>query len=115
MRAANRHAHLIDWSRRRELFVRIDRATDWGNPYLLGRDGDRDNVIDAHARHLTRRPDLLARLRDGEPVGKVLGCWCAPQRCHGHTLAALALDPDRTQLETRAGTISPTALAHFRW
>ncbi|MBF6102253.1 DUF4326 domain-containing protein [Nocardia cyriacigeorgica] len=99
MRAANRHAHLIDWARRRGLFVRIDRATDWGNPYIIGSDGNRDDVIDAHAQHLPRRPDLLARLRDGGLAGKVLGCWCAPQRCHGHTLAALTLAPDSTPLE----------------
>ncbi|MFI6956456.1 DUF4326 domain-containing protein [Nocardia sp. NPDC050408] len=94
MRAASGHAHLIDWARRHRLFVAVDRTSSWGNPYILGRDGNRDDVLTAHARHLADRPDLLARLRSRELAHKVLGCWCAPKPCHGHTLAALTLDPD---------------------
>jgi hypothetical protein len=26
----------------------------------------------------------------GQLKGKVLGCWCVPERCHGHALAELA-------------------------
>ncbi|WP_331758246.1 DUF4326 domain-containing protein (plasmid) [Nocardia sp. NBC_01377] len=94
MRPASGQAHLIDWARANGRFVRIDRASDWGNPFVIGRDGNRDAVIRAHAEALADRGDLLARLRNGELAAKVLGCWCAPQRCHGHTLAALTLDSD---------------------
>ncbi|WP_063047731.1 DUF4326 domain-containing protein [Nocardia pseudovaccinii] len=98
MRASAGHAHLIAWARRHRLFVPIDRTSVWGNPYIIGRDGNRDDVIRAHARHLTDRPDLLARLRRGELAHRILGCWCAPQPCHGHTLAALTLDPGHDPL-----------------
>jgi hypothetical protein len=37
---------------------------------------------------LGNHPDLLARLP--ELRGKVLGCWCHPEQCHGDTLAELA-------------------------
>ncbi|MEU6190780.1 DUF4326 domain-containing protein [Nocardia sp. NPDC047038] len=93
MRAAAGHAHLIEWARRHDLFVPIDRTSSWGNPFVLGRDGNRDDVLAAHARHLADQPDLLARLRRGELARRVLGCWCAPKPCHGHTLTALTLDP----------------------
>jgi hypothetical protein len=65
--------------------LRVDRATPWGNPFVLGRDGDRAAVIAAYRdRYLPSRPDLLARL--GELRGKALGCWCAPLACHGDVL-----------------------------
>ncbi|MGY1947616.1 DUF4326 domain-containing protein [Nocardia asiatica] len=93
MRAPAGHAHLIEWARRHDLFVPIDRTSSWGNPFVLGRDGNRDDVLAAHARHLADQPNLLARLRRGELARRVLGCWCAPKPCHGHTLTALTLDP----------------------
>ncbi|MGW4330439.1 DUF4326 domain-containing protein [Nocardia sp. NPDC004573] len=99
MRADSGHAHLIDWARRHEVFVRIDRTSDWGNPYIIGRDGNRDDVITTHAHHLAQRVDLLIRLRRGELAGHVLGCWCAPQPCHGDTLTAVTLDPDLAPLD----------------
>ncbi|WP_280188776.1 DUF4326 domain-containing protein [Nocardia gipuzkoensis] len=99
MRTETGHAHLIDWARRHDLFVRIDRASDWGNPYIIGSHGNRDNVITAHAHHIATRLDLLARLRRGELAGRVLGCWCAPLHCHGDTLTALTLDPDLHPLD----------------
>lgn len=68
--------------------VRIDRATKWGNPFVIGRDGDRAMVIAKHAAWIRTQPDLMAALP--ELRGKVLACWCAPEACHGHTLAALA-------------------------
>lgn len=79
------HANLIDWAEDQGLYVRIDRRTDWGNPFELPADGDRATVIDAYERHyLPHKPSLLSRL--GTLRGKVLGCWCAPEACHGDVL-----------------------------
>lgn len=65
----------------------------FGNPFAIGRDGSREDVIELHRLWLwgeikTGRMGLeeLAAL-----VGKVLGCWCAPAPCHGETLAAAAV------------------------
>lgn len=82
------HRHLVAWARDAGVVARVDRGTRYGNPYKLGRDGTRDEVIDAYHRHLAASPDLAAAV----PAlrGRVLGCWCAPQRCHGDLLAALA-------------------------
>ncbi|WP_051030278.1 MULTISPECIES: DUF4326 domain-containing protein [Nocardia] len=99
MRAAAGHVPLIDWARRHDLFVRIDRASDWGNPFIIGRHGNRDDVLTAHSHHTAEQVGLLARLRGGEFAGRVLGCWCAPLHCHGDTLTALTLDPDLHPLD----------------
>lgn len=57
----------------------------WGNPFVIGCDGDRAEVIERYERYLLESPGLLARLY--ELKGKTLGCWCAPQPCHGDVLA----------------------------
>lgn len=63
-------------------------ASKWANPFKVGGDGTREQVIAKYRRRLSSRPDLMAALP--ELRGKVLGCWCAPQPCHGDVLAALA-------------------------
>jgi hypothetical protein len=68
--------------------VYIGRGSIWGNPFVIGKDGDRATVIAKYCDYLMHRPDLLARL--GELKGKVLGCFCHPLQCHGHVLAELA-------------------------
>ena len=65
--------------------VRIDRRTPWGNPFVIGRDGDRAAVIAKYRAWILTQPQLLARLI--ELRGKRLGCWCAPLPCHGDVLA----------------------------
>ena len=68
--------------------VRIDRATVWGNPFRIGDHGSRDEVIARYERWLLNDPYLMDRI--GELRGKVLGCWCAPNACHGDILAKYA-------------------------
>ena len=81
------HPQLISWAKSNGLYVRIDRGTKWGNPFVLERDGDRDTVIDRYRQRLAREDLLLAAL--GELAGMALGCWCAPRRCHGDVLAGI--------------------------
>lgn len=81
------HPNLVAWAKTNGLFVRIDRGTKWGNPFVLGRDGDRDTVIRLYEKRLECKASLLAAL--GELSGKALGCWCAPERCHGDVLAGI--------------------------
>jgi hypothetical protein len=59
----------------------------WANPWVIGKDGTRDEVIDRYANWIKTQPDLMAALP--ELRNKTLGCWCAPQRCHGHVLAQM--------------------------
>ena len=74
--------------RRERYDVYIGRPSRFGNPFVVGRDGTRDECIARYRLWLRTQPQLLAelpRLR-----GKVLGCWCAPRPCHGDVLAELA-------------------------
>ncbi len=73
---------------RREPFdLLIDRSTEWGNPFRIGRDGDRGAVLDQYRRWVLGRSDLLRELP--RLAGRRLGCWCAPRPCHGDVLAEL--------------------------
>ena len=72
--------------------VLISRRTKWGNPYIIGKHGDRVEVLTKYRRFLvddimshTITLDNLASLH-----GKVLACHCAPLPCHGHILAIAA-------------------------
>ena len=68
--------------------VYVGRPSKWGNPFVIGRDGTRDQVIAKYRAWLMSQPALLAELH--ELRGQNLVCWCAPQRCHGDVLAELA-------------------------
>lgn len=82
-------AALIAWADQQGLMVPIDRNTDWGNPFEMPADGDRDTVCDNYADHyLPYKPSLQKKLKN--LTGKVLVCWCHPERCHGDHLAKLA-------------------------
>lgn len=66
----------------------IGRPSKWGNQFHIGRDGTREAVIAKFRHWLMRRPLLLREVRSLR--GKVLGCHCPPQPCHGDVLAELA-------------------------
>ena len=68
--------------------VYIGRPSKWGNPFVIGRDGTREDVIAKYEAWLLEQTELVAALP--ELAGKTLGCWCAPQACHGDVLARLA-------------------------
>ena len=70
-------------------FVFIGRPSKWGNPYKIGRDGNRSQVIDKYRSYLHLRPYLIDEAKQ-ELKGKDLGCFCAPQACHGDILLEAA-------------------------
>lgn len=59
----------------------------WGNPFVIGPHGDRDEVIKKYEEWIRTQPDMIRRLP--ELKNKVLGCWCFPQHCHGEVLLKL--------------------------
>ena len=89
---------LIAWAQGRGLFERIDRGTPFGNPFRIGKDGDRAAVCEKFARFLGDHPELrraAERLR-----GKVLGCHCYPFQCHGEAYAE-AIGEDLAHVKER--------------
>lgn len=80
-----RDKHLIAWAEREGKAIAIDRTSEWGNPFVLGKDGDRDKVCDAFAVHYMQ---IAGRFENAKSKlsGKVLCCHCYPERCHGNEM-----------------------------
>jgi len=62
--------------------VYVGRPTRWGNPFEIGKDGDREEVIKKYREWLRDKlkedPNFLEPLR-----GKDLACWCPLNKpCH---------------------------------
>lgn len=68
--------------------VYIGRGGQWGNPFRIGRDGTREEVIEKYREWILGQPYLLGQF--SMLKGKRLGCHCAPHACHGDVLAEMA-------------------------
>ena len=77
--------------------IYIGRGTLWGNPYQMGKEGTRDEVIAKFAYDFDKRylklpekfDENIEKLR-----GKTLGCHCKPAACHGDVIANLLNSQD---------------------
>jgi Domain of unknown function (DUF4326) len=58
----------------------IGRGSPYGNPYVIGKDGNRDQVCDLFEQHVL--PSLDVEILRGYS----LVCFCAPKRCHGDSI-----------------------------
>jgi hypothetical protein len=67
--------------------VCVMRPSKWGNPFRIGHDGTREQVVEKYEKYIRARPDLMADLH--ELRGKRLGCCCKPKACHGDILVKL--------------------------
>lgn len=92
--------------------VSIMRPSKWGNPFVIGPDGDRDEVCDKYEAWLPTQPHLMADLH--ELTGKDLVCCCEPLRCHGRTLLRLANKRGRMGTK-RLLLIDASNITHRAW
>ena len=76
--------------------VYIGRPGVWGNPFVIGKDGDRVTVVAKYREWLLSQPELVARAKQ-ELKGKILGCFCYPEACHGDVLSEIANEVNTTQ------------------
>lgn len=67
--------------------VYIGRGSKWGNPYAIGFDGDRDEVIRKFQYDFERGFLKFSQVEALVLRGKRLGCHCKPAACHGDVLA----------------------------
>ncbi len=67
--------------------VYIGRPSKWGNPFNVGEDGSREEVIASYLEYILGNDELMDALP--ELRGKRLGCWCTPAPCHGDILVKL--------------------------
>lgn len=85
----NQDHHLLKFATDNGLYVRCDRFSEWGNPFIMGGDGDRDQVCNNYENnYLPYKPSLYRKIASLK--GKALGCHCYPERCHCDTLKRLA-------------------------
>lgn len=70
-----------------EYDVYIGRGSKWGNPFIIGVNGTRKQVITKYKDYILHNNILLDDLH--ELRGKRLGCYCKPLRCHGDVLKEL--------------------------
>ena len=72
----------------------IGRPSRWGNPYKLGRDGNRNEVMDKYAEWLAERLRDETFRKELVKLSKAtaLVCWCKPERCHGDQLVEAMRD-----------------------
>ena len=67
--------------------VCVNRGTRWGNPFIIGTHGDRDEVIRKFEESIIPIHDLIKQ----ELKGKNLACFCKiSDKCHGDTLLRIA-------------------------
>jgi hypothetical protein len=64
--------------------VYIGRGSKWGNPFVIGVDGTREQCIFKFREHLFNGITLREALPELE--GKTLGCFCKPKPCHGDVI-----------------------------
>ena len=73
-----------------ELYIYCGRPKSLSNPYEIGKDGDRDEVIEKFKELADEEPSILNKeikrlirfVRQTKPRVVVLGCHCKPLRCH---------------------------------
>lgn len=83
--------------------IRIDRATPLGNPYVMHREEQRQEVCDLYATFLNdvlanesseaildQLQMILDHLLEGDYVN--LQCWCSPEHCHGEHIRKVLID-----------------------
>lgn len=86
MRILNKHKDVIPKSA-----VYIGRPSKWGNPFVIGKDGTREDVIAKYRVWIGNNPALMSQAKK-ELAGKDLVCFCAPLPCHGDVLMDIAND-----------------------
>jgi hypothetical protein len=60
----------------------------FGNPYVVGKDGSREEVLRKYRIYFYERLKLDPTFKTSieELRGKILACWCKPLECHGDTI-----------------------------
>lgn len=75
--------------------VLVDRTTDFGNPFKVGKHGDLPTVLAKYEEWIYKPARVRLRQRmKRELRGKDLLCWCSspqyPMPCHAHIILKIA-------------------------
>ena len=76
--------------------IYIGRGSKWGCPYTIIKDrptlakeivNTKEEALSKYREYVLASPELMASL--DELDGKILGCFCKPEPCHGDVLLSL--------------------------
>lgn len=81
-----------DWQAEGGVYIgrgfRGQKASMAANPFHIGRDGNREEVIVKYKSWFSMR--IWGNPEFNETIeamrGKMLVCWCAPEKCHGNVI-----------------------------
>jgi hypothetical protein len=68
--------------------VPVSRGTPWGNPFEIGKDGSREEVIDKYRKYFHKKIKNSRQFKNDtlKLLGMDLVCWCAPLPCHAKVI-----------------------------
>ena len=69
--------------------IYIGRPSKWGNQFVVGPGITRADAIRLHQEWVWSHPEVIEQIK-AELCGQHLICWCAPRKCHGDILLAIA-------------------------
>ena len=82
-----------------QMMIKIDRTTPVGNPFVMKTEADRDKVCNQYRANFDQFmqkkefKDYINHIfEESKRHDIVLGCWCAPKRCHGETIKEYVLE-----------------------
>lgn len=70
--------------------INIMRGTIFGNPFIIGKHGTREEVVKKYEAWVLRQPAFFIQRIKNELKGKNLVCCCSPKACHGDVLLKIA-------------------------
>ena len=80
--------------RNMSLYIKEAIGSKWGNPFNVKKYG-REQCLVEYEKYIRQKPELFNNLE--ELRGKELGCWCAPEGCHGDVLIKLLNENKNTK------------------
>lgn len=71
--------------------IYVGRPSTHGNPFVIGRDGTREEVVARYEQVFKKKietdPKFVAAT-DALQTASALVCWCAPELCHADIIAS---------------------------
>lgn len=72
--------------------VYVGRPSRFGNPFVIGPDGTREEVLASYRQWIEATPEgrAVAAAAAEELAGRDLVCYCVPEACHADVLLEIA-------------------------
>ena len=85
-----RNMRVVHW-KKEPYDVYIGRPSIYGNPFSIKKHG-RKRCIELYEEYAINRMTEDTEFYNAVKAlyGKVLGCWCSPEACHGNVLVELS-------------------------